>query len=147
MQMPVLKDLPLEDGRLGLLKWIDQTRPQGSVNNRVTIVFDGHPGHFGPTATLPGRVAVIFSEGCSADDTIKRMVEKMPHKKNCVVVSDDKDVFLYARSLGAKVMKVAAFVSKARGHGAPGDSVGKYISLSRQEKINQEFQKIWLKEK
>ena len=50
------------------------SRPQGSVNNQVTVVFDGHPDHFGGTSQ--GEIRVIFSDGCSADDKIKRMVEE-----------------------------------------------------------------------
>ena len=60
-------------------------------------------------APAQGMIRVIFSDGCSADDHIKRMVEEDADHKNCVVVSDDKDIFLYARSLGAKIMSVAAF--------------------------------------
>ncbi len=50
-QIPAFRDLPLEDGRRGLLRWIDHSRPQGSVNNQVTVVFDGHPDHFGGTSS------------------------------------------------------------------------------------------------
>jgi predicted RNA-binding protein with PIN domain len=144
-QIPAFRDLPLEEGRRGFLRWIGEARPQGSVNNQVTVVFDGHPDHFG--SVPQGEMRVIFSDGCSADDQIKRMVEENDDRKNCVVVSDDKDVFLYARSLGARVMSVRAFTSKPRGHNPPQDSGGKNISLSGQEKINKEFSKIWLKEK
>ena len=94
---------------------------------------------------------MIFSDGCSADDQIKRMVEEDTDHKNCVVVSNDKDIYLYARSLGARVMSVEAFTSVRAGFKpAPSgnkDSGGKYISLSRQEKINKEFKDIWLKDK
>jgi predicted RNA-binding protein with PIN domain len=99
-QIPAFRDLPLEDGRRGFLKWIEHSRPQGSVNNQVTVVFDGHPDYFG--GSPQGEIRVIFSDGCSADDQIKRMVEEDADRKNCVVVSDDKDIFLYARSLGAR---------------------------------------------
>jgi hypothetical protein len=141
--MAPLRDLPLENGRHGLLKWIGDARPQGSVNNQVTVVFDGAEG----SCSLHGEIRVIFSDGCSADDTIKRMVEEMPAKKNCVVVTDDKDIFLYARSLGARVMSVAAFTSKPGGLQERHGSGGKYISLSHQEKINKELESFWLKEK
>ena len=142
-QMAPFRDLPLEEGRRGLLRWIGDSRPQGSVNNQVTVVFDGAEG----SSSLEGEIRVIFSDGCSADDKIKRMVEEMPAKKNCVVVTDDKDIFLYARSLGARVMSVAAFTSKPGRLHTRQDNGGKYISLSRQEKINKEFSRIWLGEK
>src|SRR5258708_7153259 len=99
-QAPAFRDLPLEEGRKGFLRWIENARPQGSVNNQVTVVFDGAEGSQG----FHGEIRVVFSDGCSADDQIKRMVEEDNDRKNCVVVSDDKDIFLYARSLGARVM-------------------------------------------
>ena len=152
-QNPGLCDLKLEDGRRGLISWIETARPQGSVNNKVTVVFDGHrldsggagnPDFFG--ASAGGQTGVIFSDG-SADDKIKRMVEEDADRKNCVVVSDDKDIFLYARSLGTKVMSVMAFTSKGGEFHARTDCGGKYIPLSRQEKINKELRVFWLKEK
>ena len=109
----------------------------------MTVVFDGAEG----SSSLEGEIRVIFSDGCSADDKIKRMVEEMPAKKNCVVVTDDKDIFLYVRSLGAKVVSVAAFTSKSRKLYTRQDHGGKYIPLSRQEKINKELRFLWLKEK
>lgn len=145
-QMAAFRDLPLEDGRSGLLRWISDARPQGSVNNQVTVVFDGHPDHFG-ASPAGGEIRVIFSDGCSADDKIKRMVEEDDDRKNCVIVSDDKDIFLYARSLGSKVMSVKAFTSRSKSIQTGQGSGGKYISLSRQEKINKELARIWLKEK
>jgi hypothetical protein len=64
-----------------------------------------------------------------------------------VVVTDDKDIFLYARSLGARVMSVAAFTFKPKRLHIRQDPGGKYIPLSRQEKITQELKGIWLKGK
>jgi len=150
-QIPALNDLSLEDGRRGLMRWIETARPQGSVKNTVTVVFDGpaygggagNPDFF--SAPAGSQKGVIFSDG-SADDKIKLMVEEDEDRRSCVVVSDDKDIVLYTRALGARVMSVRAFThSKAALKAHPHD--GKYISLSRQEKINKELSGIWLKEK
>ncbi|MDE1920185.1 MAG: NYN domain-containing protein [Candidatus Omnitrophica bacterium] len=148
-QVPDFDKLPLEEGRRALLKWIDTARPQGSVNNKVTVVFDGHSDQMG--SMLQQEIRVIFSQG-SADDAIKRMVREDQEIKTCVVVSDDKDIFLYARSLGARVMKVAAFTKGtascfSRGEFSSGGSAAKNISLIRQEMINKELRRLWLKEK
>ena len=153
-QIPAFNDLPLEDGRRALIRWIETARPQGSANNALTVVFDGNPDFFG--ATPGGATRVIFSNG-SADDKIKLMVEEDADPRQCVVVSDDKDIVLYARALGSKVMSVVVFtkamrepgsLSKSKSHARGGhDGEGKYISLSRQEKINKELSGIWLKEK
>ena len=142
-QIPALNDLSLEDGRRGLIRWIETQRPQGSVNNTLTVVFDGNPDFFG--ASPGGATRVIFANG-SADDKIKRMVEEDHQRRSCVVVSDDKDIVLYTRALGARVMSVRAFTHAQRTFGAH-QREGKYISLSRQEKINKELSAIWLKEK
>ena len=115
------------------------------MNNQVTVVFDGHPDYFNSTSV--GAIQVIFSVGCSADDKIKQMVEEDSARKNCVVVSNDKGIYLYARSLGARIMSVTAFRAKTNAVEARKDSGGKYISLSGQEKINKELSGIWLKEK
>ncbi len=41
-QMPAALDLTkLEDQRRHLIRFVEQHRPQGSANNRVTIIFDG----------------------------------------------------------------------------------------------------------
>ncbi len=143
-KMPPFRDLPLEQGRQGFLRWITQESPQGSSNNQVTVVFDGNPDYFG--AVVSGDIRVIFSDGCTADDKIKSMVEDDADKKNCVVVSDDKEVFLYARSLGARVMSVAAFTSRSKHEDKRQKQESKHIPLSRQEKINKELERIWLKE-
>lgn len=111
----------------------------------MTVVFDGHPDHFGGSSGQ--EIRVIFSDGCSADDTIKRMVEEDRDPKNCVVVTDDKDIFIYARSLGARIMSVAVFTEERKTPPARPESGGKYISLIRQEKINKELKDLWLKDK
>jgi len=148
-QISAFNDLSLQDGRCALIRWIENARPQGSVNNTVTVIFDGNPDFFG--AAPQGDTRVIFYDG-SADDKIKLMVEEDPKRGSCVVVSDDKEIVLYARALGARSMGVRAFTSKPgmRDRGCPNmrqDPGGKYISLSRQEKINKEMSLIWLKEK
>ncbi len=152
-QAPLLADLPLEQGRAGLLRWIDAERPQGSVNNRVTVVFDGSPEHFPPEADQPladGAIQVIFSSNESADDHIKAMVEHSGAKSNMVVVSDDKGITLYVRSLGARIMGVKQFApglfvpprSMPEGRDRP-PSRDKHISLAKAKQIDDELKKTW----
>ena len=148
-QAPGLADRPLEQGRAGLLRWIDAHRPQGSANNRVTVVFDGKSEHF--STPVDCGVKTVFSRDESADDCIKAMVEKSAAKSTVVVVSDDKGIALYVRSLGAKVMGVKEFApglfassSKPKPKGRSGaEKAEKYIPLVEQERINKEFEKLW----
>lgn len=131
-----------------MLNWISGYSPQGSSNNGVTVIFDGKEEFFGSHQS--GSIKVIFSKGESADDLIKKMVEQYPFKKNVVVVSNDKDITLYVRALGAKVLSVKEFtVSLSKKPATPvkkGSSSSKYISLTDQAKINKEFERIWIKE-
>lgn len=149
-QAPALADRSLEQGRDGLLRWIDAQRPQGSVNNRVTVVFDGSSEHFG--GSWAGTARVIFSRGESADECIKALVEKSAARSNVVVVSDDKGITRYVRSLGARIMGVKEFAadlfdapprSSSRSSSQKGQS--KYISLTKAQQINEELKKIWLR--
>jgi len=123
------------------------------MNNRVTVVFDGSSEHFGAMpagrqGSWAGTAQVIFSRDESADECIKAMVEKSDTRPNVVVVSDDKGITLYVRSLGARIMGVKEFAADlfdAPSGPSPKKGRGKYISLAKAQKINEELKKIWLK--
>ena len=153
-QTPDLDRGTLESQRLGLIAWISRSNPQGSAQNSITVVFDGKEEFFGSHAG--GHVRVVFSRGQSADDVIKKMVEQYPHKKSVVVVSNDKDITLYVRALGAAVLSVKEFLGTAsrktsrplsNDQRAKAATASKYVSLTDQTKINQELEKIWIKKK
>ena len=98
-------------------------------------------------------VSVVFTEYESADDLIKCRVEEAKNKKEFVVVTDDKQLLLYVRSLGATVMSVGDFYKRssatkltAKGGGKPPQRP-KVITSSFEHAVNQEFEKIWLEKK
>ena len=129
-----------------MIAFIERHHPQGSERNQVTVVFDGKPGMYGrPVAT---QTSIIFTEYESADDKIKAMVEDAANKKEFVVVTDDRDLMLYVRKLGAKVMSISEFVAKAEHKPRPNASKAtekaKVISATFEYTINQEFEKIWV---
>jgi len=143
-----------EDQRDGLIRFIEQKKPQGSPKNKVTIIFDGRPGRGGRGES--SVVEIIFSQDESADDRIKRMVEDSKHKKSIVVVTDDRDIQYAVRASGAQVLGVGAFLSKMqpsakrsplreKSSGTVSDA--KHISKTLEEKITSEFETIWLKKK
>jgi predicted RNA-binding protein with PIN domain len=138
----------LENQRQSLLNWINRFSPQGSSKNSVTVVFDGKDEFFGSHESYP--IKVIFSKGQSADDLIKNIVDGHPLKKSLVVVSNDKDIKLYVRALGAGVLSVKEFMmevlpkERLKKSGKPSSTAtSKYISLTDQAKINKEFERIW----
>ena len=60
-QIPSLIALDkLEDRRNGLVRFIERNKFRGSVNNKITVVFDGKFGHWGNESTP--YVKVIFSK-------------------------------------------------------------------------------------
>ena len=155
-QAPSLAHGSLEERRAALVRWLNQERPQGSVRNQVTVVFDGNSAFYGNMA-LPvrqaggGDIKVVFSDGQDADTCIKAAVERSRQPKDLVVVTDDKAIKLYARALGASVLGVREFAPslfsakggvQKRTKAQTGD--GKYISMVKADKINKEFEKLWL---
>jgi predicted RNA-binding protein with PIN domain len=161
---PVLNQAKLEDRRLGFVRFIEQHAPQGSANNRVTIVFDGQEDIWGGMASSTAEV--VFSRGESADEKIKKIVAGSAHAKSIVVVSDDRDIQYAVRALGARAVGVKEFLNQARASGrkkfsAPTDlketkrgapkpgarETEKYIPRTDEFNITAEFEKIWLKPK
>ena len=144
----------LEERRKRLLQWIASAKPQGSAQNRVTVVFDGHPAYGGGASGADaGEIKVIFSEGENADACIKGIIERCRDPKAFVVVSDDKEIKLYTRALGAKVLGVKEFcaglfgpVAKKIRPGKSSGGVGQKVTLTQADKINKELEKLWLKE-
>ena len=147
-QSPRLGPQKLEDGRAGLIAFIENRQPQGSRNNPVTVVFDGQPGVISERKFC--EVNVIFSVAGSADDKIKDLVAASAHKKNMVVVTDDRPLKGYVRALGAQSISVKEFLSQAKAIyplGKETKYAQKNISYSVAEKITTEFEEIWLKKR
>lgn len=142
-----LAELPLEAGRRKLIAILETRRPQGSVHNTVTVVFDGQAG-VGPFPH-PGPVKVVFSCGQSADEKIKQMVGHAGARKSTVVVTDDRAIQYYVRSLGAGVLSVQDFwhdrVDPQSTPGSAPRNPEKRISRVQEMRITDELSRIWLK--
>ncbi len=148
---PAFASKSLEDGRQSFVGFIERDRPQGSIRNQVTVVFDGKPGMYGFPAAH--EIKVLFTEYESADDLIKRSVEGSKNKKDIVVVTDDRQLMLYVRGCGASVMSGGDFFKRAKAGKTPAKGKGpsadrsKVITSTFEHAVNQEFEKIWLKKK
>lgn len=155
-QMPMdLKD-NIEDQRKRLVIFIETKRPQGSLNNKVAIIFDGRVGIYGRIDS--SIVKIIFSKDISADDKIKQIVSQAGNKKRIVVVTDDREIKYAIGALGAKALSVKEFLAagvgrkKMRGifnREASEESTRtvKRISRSTECRITEELKKVWLKDK
>ena len=143
--MPLPVQNKLEDQRGQLVQWIESCAPQGSSRNMVTIVFDGKLDVWGGEAS--SAVRVIFAQGESADEKIIRMVEEAAHKKNVVVVTDDRSLARSVRALGAKVSGVQTFLQQGASARIDRPESSKNISKVLEHKITSEFTGIWVEKK
>lgn len=152
-QVSHLADLKLKNGRNSFVRILQTYRPQGSLKNKVTIVFDGNKD----VSTSSDRVKksssnieIIFSENETADDKIKKMVRKVANPKILVVVTDDKDIQYSVRGCGAKIQTVKQFLKpiskKAKPITKPDYTIIKdkpSLSNEKAMKITKELQDIW----
>ena len=145
-----LAERELDDQRMGLVHFVETRRPQGSWRNKVIIVFDGQPGIV--QRDHPSDISIVFSQGESADDKIKRMVADASDKKNVVVVTNDRDIQYAVRSSGAQVCSVEDFLRKGsaasllkRNSKKSEDVSVKNISKNLESMITKELENIWLK--
>lgn len=143
-QAGFLKSHSLKGAREKLLKFIETCRPQGSPNNKVTIVFDGNPQVFSlESHQIP---KVIFSKGEDADSCIKSIVEKSANPKAIIVVSDDKALKFSVRSSGAKVLSVKELFLKGKIKNSNDLEKDDSLSFYKADKITSELKKLWLKD-
>ena len=140
----------IKDERLALVEFIKIRRPCGSLRNKITIVFDGNPD-ITQGKSKNGFVNIIFTKKETADEWIKRIVESEENPKNIAVVSDDKEIRFFVKSLGARSVGVEEFIdSKERLRNRQKNDIDSSIikpelTYSQIQKINQELKKIWLR--
>ena len=143
-QVPYLTEKKLEEGRDNFIKFLELHRPQGSVNNEVTVVFDGQSHVYSPQ--MASRIKVIFSHHETADDKIKKMVKNASNRRRIVVVSDDKEIKFFIRKLGAQPSSVRKFLSKvkAKPFNVPSGGRDKLELMSEEAQlITRELENIW----
>ncbi len=100
----------LEQSRLALLNRLTVYRQKKNV--RITVVFDGQSVGLRSTGEKSG-IGIIFSRSPQdADTIIKNLVQKSPHRATILVVSSDRSVADYARSMGAESMKSEVFFER-----------------------------------
>jgi len=135
-----------------LLRFLESQRPQGSLNNKITVVFDGKADIFGGMESA--IVNVVFSKDETADEKIKRMVAAVGNPKNIIVVTNDRAIQCAVGASGAKVSSVEEFLSAttSKKNSAPKNQFKKADSKKKmprnlENKITSEMEEIWLKKK
>lgn len=129
--------------QLSLLAFIRTQRLTGSVKNKATVVFDGYsaPSLSGYNET---GIDIIFSRKISADEKIKMLIEESSQRKIILVVSDDKDIKLFTKFLGARSVGVEEFINRKKTENLKKDLLKPELTYSQTEQINRELKKIWL---
>ena len=87
---------------------------------RATIVFDGHSlrGDMAAQDLAPVSVRVP-PEGQDADTVIRELVERAPRPQELIVVTSDKALYSYVKTLGARVMRAHEWNQAERQLGRP----------------------------
>lgn len=140
----------LEDSRMALIRMLEVQRPQGSLKNSLTVVFDGKAGFASQVKT--STLDIVFTQGETADDWIKAMVARARNPKNIVVVTEDNEIKIYARHCHAKVLGVKDFFGKTQKKQNKQRSLKtkpqtiQRVSNTEQYRINAELRKIWINE-
>ncbi len=136
-----------KDQRAALASLIVTARLCGSPKNKITIVFDGYPPALETNKKFAG-IDSIFSRDDSADERIKKIVERSSGPKNIIVVSDDKEIRFIVKSIGAHVLGIEEFMLPLEDTAdKAGDirALNKDLNYSQINSINQELKKKWLK--
>ncbi len=145
---PLLSSLTrTKDPKIALVDLIKKNGLCGSINNQITIVFDGYANN--PHINdLVNDMRLVFSCEDKADDKIKRMVESFENPRNIIVVSSDNEIRNFVKSCGAGVLTVEEFLQrpKKKQKALSGDlSYKPDLNYSQMHKINAELRKKWLK--
>jgi predicted RNA-binding protein with PIN domain len=75
-------------------------------NVKATVVFDGHPLRPDMAAQELGLVSLrVPPQGEDADTVIRELVERAPRPAELIVVTSDKALYSYVKTLGASVLR------------------------------------------
>lgn len=73
---------------------------------RATVVFDGHPLRGDMEKQQLGDLLLRVPErGQDADTVIRELIDRAPRAADLVVVSSDKALYSYAKTMGASVIR------------------------------------------
>ena len=130
--------------RADLIALLKADRLEGSAANRIVLFFDGYPAE---NADQERAYEVVFSRNRTADDAIREYVEKAPHPRQIVVVSDDRAVRDAARAGGATPMRNEEFLRRGPKHATsarrPAGEAEKQVEHA--DEITEELKRKWVK--
>jgi len=135
----------IKDPQRALLEFVKNQKPGRKSRNKVTLVFDGYPKVLEQSLEEEG-IDVIFSREETADTRIKRMVETSKDPKNIAVVSDDREIQFFIKSVGARSIGVEEFINPlVKPQEAKEGLIKPELNYTQISRINQELKSLWLK--
>jgi uncharacterized protein len=73
---------------------------------RATVVFDGHPLRGDMAQQQLGPLTLRVPErGHDADSVIRELIDRAPRPADLIVVSSDKELYSYAKTMGASAIR------------------------------------------
>ncbi len=118
-------------------------------NNKLTVVFDGkHEVVYSTNKQLlkEYNIEIIFTEFETADEKIKKIVEKYKNPKEIVIITDDKEIQYYVRYYGCRILNSNEFFNRLNSK-VKNDTLEKphtkLLSKEEENSINQEIKKIY----
>jgi len=136
----------IKDPQRALLEFIKDRRLGKKSKSEITVVFDGYP-KVSAQNLEETDINVVFSREETADARIKRMVETSKNPKNIVVISDDREIILFVKSIGSRSIGVEEFINpQVKPQRKKEDLIKPELNYSQISKINQELKALWLKD-
>jgi len=117
---------------------------QATRKIEIVVVFDGENVGL-PHTRSQGGVQVVFSKPPQkADALLKQLILNERNRRRLTVVSSDKEIFGYARTLGAQCLRSEQFFEKFFRR-ADGDPVSAYYRNKYEEGLSPEEFDHWLR--
>jgi len=140
--VPIRKKI--KDPQRALLEFIKDRRLGKKSKSKITVVFDGYP-QVSAQNLEETDINMVFSREETADARIKRMVETSKNPKNIVVVSDDREIIFFVKSIGSRSIGVEEFINpQVKPQRKKEDLIKPELNFSQINKINQELKALWL---
>ncbi|MCK4762256.1 MAG: NYN domain-containing protein [Candidatus Aminicenantes bacterium] len=103
-------DISLEDPN-SRQKIVDIIRKfQENKKTSVIVVFDGEPDYYSHHQVLTNKLTIIYPRfGGTADDEIKKILNRYTYFRDVVLVSSDRELKDFAKNKGAKTINSTEF--------------------------------------
>lgn len=134
----------LKKKREYLINLLINKMPHGK--NKITIIFDGKYEIYSSNKQNLKEygIEVIFTNFETADDKIKKLVERSNNPKEIIVITDDREIQYYVRYYGCKIVTAVDFLNKLKpkpNNNQPSEN--KTLSIEEEDNINKEIKKMY----